>query len=144
MKAALLRRLTTSDQGTLGLLQFGAEQVRTLELPWRDNKPQRSCIPAGEYTCAIVNSPKFGRVYGVRNVPNRSAVLIHPANLAGDVDLGFDTQLHGCIAPCERTGVMRNSKGVLQLAGLVSRPAWNRLMEWGAGDNFTLTIEDTP
>jgi len=142
MLAALLRRTGCSDQGTVGVLSFGAEVTHTLELPWRDNLPQRSCIPPGVYTCAIVNSPKFGRVYGVQAVPGRSAVLIHPANFAGDATLGYTTELHGCIAPCLRVGAMRNAAGRMQLAGLVSRPAVLRLMEWAAGQPFTLTIED--
>ena len=31
--------------------------------------------------------------------PNRDHILIHPANLAGDVDKGFVSQLEGCFAP---------------------------------------------
>lgn len=137
---ARLLRGPNSDQGTFGLLTFGPQSCRTLELPWRDNRTRRSCIPPGTYLCAIVQSPKFGRVYGVRRVPGRSAVLIHPANLAGDVDLGWTTQLEGCIAPCERVGSMPNNAGRLQAAGLVSRPAVARLMAWAKGDPFTLEI----
>lgn len=101
---------------------------------------QRSCIPAGRYLCELVNSPRFGRVYGVRNVPGRSHVLIHAANLAGDVEAGWDTQLHGCIAPFERLGAMRNKAGRMQAAGLVSKPALRRLMDWAAGRPFELEI----
>lgn len=139
MKATLVRTPST-DQGTFGVLTFGPNVCRTTELPWRDNRSQRSCIPPGTYRCAIVQSPRFGRVYGVQNVPGRSAVLIHPANFAGDVDMGYDTQLHGCIAPCERVGLMRNSAGQMQSAGLISRPAWSRLMAWADGKPFELEI----
>ena len=138
---ATLRRATSTDQGTFGLVTFGAQCVHTVELPWRDNRSQRSCIPAGAYRCAIVKSPRFGRVYGVQNVPGRSAVLIHSANLAGDVDLGYTTQLHGCIAPAMRLGAMRNNAGQMQAAGLVSRPALSALMDWAGGEPFTLEIE---
>jgi Family of unknown function (DUF5675) len=129
-----------ADQGTFGRLVFGAESCYTTELPWLDNLRQRSCIPAGVYTCAPVQSPKFGRVYGVQAVPGRSNVLIHSANFGGNVDAGFDTQLHGCIAPCERVGIMRNSKGMMQAAGIFSRPALNRLLAWAAWQPFTLEI----
>lgn len=137
---AFLERAPSTDQGTFGVLTFGGQTCRTTELPWRDNRVQRSCIPTGTYTCAIVQSPKFGRVYGVQNVPGRSAVLIHSANFAGDVDMGYTTQLHGCIAPCERVGLMKNNAGNMQAAGLVSRPALARLMAWAAGNPFTLEI----
>ena len=122
------------------MLTFGAEVVHTVELPWRDNKQQRSCIPVGSYKCAIVKSPKFGRVYGVLNVPGRSNVLIHSANFAGDVENGWTSQLHGCIAPAMRVGQMRNNAGAMQSAGLVSRPALSRLMEWADGQPFELEI----
>jgi hypothetical protein len=137
---AALRRAPSTDQGTFGLLTFGAEVVRTLELPWRENRPRRSCIPPGVYECAMVNSPRFGRVYGVRNVPERTHILIHAANLAGDVDLGWTTQLHGCIAPVMRVGAMRNKAGAMQAAGLVSATALRQLMTWAAGRPFELEV----
>jgi len=137
---ATLQRSASTDHGTFGVLSFGDQACRTTELPWRDNRKQKSCIPVGTYQCAIVNSPRFGRVYGVADVPGRSNVLIHSANFGGDVDMGYTTQLQGCIAPCERVGLMRNKAGEMQTAGLVSRPALNRLMAWANGKPFTLEI----
>ena len=119
------------------MLTFGRNTVYTIELPWRDNARQRSCIPVGVYQCAIVNSPKFGRVYGVANVPGRSNVLIHSANLAGDVELGYKSQLHGCVALGMRLGKIGN-----QRAALVSRPALRLLHDWAGGKPFTLEIHN--
>lgn len=133
-------RTPSTDMGTFGVMTFGNQACRTTELPWRDNRTQRSCIPVGTYECAIVQSPRFGRVYGVARVAGRSHVLFHSANFAGDVDLGYTTQLHGCIAPCERVGMMRNNAQKMQVAGLVSRPAFNRFMAWADGKPFTLEI----
>jgi hypothetical protein len=87
-----------------------------------------------------VRSPKFGKVYEVKNVPNRGNVLIHSANVAGNSDLGYDTQLHGCIAPATRLGLMRNKAGDMQLAGLVSRAALTQFMRWANDKPFTLRI----
>jgi hypothetical protein len=139
MLRATLQRGASTDQGTFGVLSFGGQVVRTIELPWRENVRQRSSIPTGTYQCGIVSSPRFGRVYGVRDVPGRSHVLIHSANLAGDVDMGWQTQLHGCIAPCLRIGQMQ-ANGKWQRAGLVSRPALRQLMEWADGRPFELEI----
>lgn len=141
MKIVRLIRGQSTDQGTFGRLIFGTNVVHTVELPWRNNARQRSCIPVGSYPCSIVNSPRFGRVYGVANVPGRSHILIHSANVAGDVDMGWDSQLHGCIAPAERLGAIKNTAGRMQRAGLVSRPALRRLMAWADGKPFTLEIE---
>lgn len=135
-------RIEHTDEGTFGTLSFGSSWVRSVELPWRDNRRQRSCIPEGRYRCEVVTSPRFGRVYGLQNVPGRSHILIHSANLAGDVDKGWETQLHGCIAPCRLLGKLRTKTGRLQRAGLVSRPALTELMAWGAGQPFDLLIKD--
>lgn len=141
MKATITRTPST-DAGTFGVFRFGSTSVHSLELPWRDNRRARSCIPAGVYQCAIVKSPRFGLVYQVQNVPGRDHVLIHRANLGGDVDKGLDTELQGCIAPFMRLGAMRNSKGVMQAAGLVSSSAFRQFMEWAGGKPFTLEIEN--
>ena len=138
---ARIIRSPCTDQGTFGRLVFGSQVVHTVELPWRDNARQRSCIPPGAYTCALVQSPRFGRVYGVQAVPGRSHVLIHAANLGGDVEQGWATHLHGCIAPAERLGAIRIPSGRMQRAGLVSRPALRRLMAWAGGQPFTLEID---
>ena len=140
-KTASITRTTSSDQGTFGVLRFGPTVAHSLELPWRENKRQRSCIPPGTYRCVRVKSPRMGIVYQVLDVPGRDHVLIHPANLAGDVDLGFTSQLEGCIAPHFKPGVMRNNAGAMQAAGLVSRPACNALMSWAGGEPFTLEIQ---
>lgn len=139
--ATILRRQST-DQGTPGTLCFGTSMVGTMELPWRENKKQLSCIPVGTYLCTWSRSPKFGMCYHLHGIPNRSSVLIHAANLAGDVLLGYDTQLQGCIAPCTKLGLLRNKAGAMQLAGLISRPALLKLEDWGGKANFELRIED--
>ena len=43
-------------------------------------------------------SPKFGPCYHVQEVNGRTDILIHPANLMGDTQRGFASQLLGCIA----------------------------------------------
>lgn len=140
MKTARLARYDSTAQGTFGVLSFGPSVVYSTELPWRDNLRQKSCIPTGKYICQIVKSPRFGRVYEVKKVNGRSNVLLHSANFGGNIDEGWTTELQGCIAPCLRVGVMRNKAGNMQKAGLVSRPAVSRLMEWADGEPFTLEI----
>ena len=142
MREAVIIRIENTDEGTFGVMAFGREHCRSLELPWRNNRRQVSCIPPGRYRCVMVTSPRFGRVYHVRDVPGRSAILIHSANLAGDERRGWTTQLQGCIAPFDRPGKLRNNTGDLQRAGLVSRPAVTRLNAWGGGQPFDLLIKD--
>lgn len=139
-KRALLFRAELTDEGTFGMLIFGMQSCRSLELPWRDNARGLSCIPTGAYRCTPGLHPRFGQIARVADVPGRAGILIHSANFAGDKTLGWTTQLQGCIAPCERLGSMRNNAGAYQRAGLLSRPALTRLLTWADGRPFDLEI----
>ena len=81
---AKLTRYMCTKEGTKGFLEINGITFHTLERPWLNNKRLESCIPEGTYECQMVNSPKFGRVYGVKNVPNRSHILIHAGNYVKD------------------------------------------------------------
>lgn len=140
MKMVRMNRTPCTDEGTFSVLLFGDKILQATELPWRDNQPSISCIPKGTYTCALVVSPRFGRVYGVQDVPGRSHILIHAANFGGDVAKGYQSHLEGCIAPSLRTAFLNNDKGVSQRAGMESRAALKVLMDWAAGDPFQLVI----
>ena len=77
----------------------GIFQCNTIELPWRFNQTQRSCIPEGTYRLQKRFSPKHKAHLLVTGVPNRSLILLHPANNA-------PLELRGCIAPVTNlTGV---------------------------------------
>ena len=140
VKRATLTREPFSDAGTFGLLAFGTNNLRSVELPWRDNQPRKSSIPIGVYRCELVNSPKFGRVYCVLDVPGRSHILIHAANFGGDVELGFPSDLLGCIAPVMSIGMLQTKAGAMQKGGLKSRNALELFMSWAAGEPIELEI----
>ncbi|WP_081295268.1 DUF5675 family protein [Gilliamella sp. Choc4-2] len=119
-----LTRLKTSEHSTFGKLQLPSGMVlSTLELPWKDNQRQISCIPASIYQCDIVNSPKFGRVYQVKDVPNRSHILIHAGNWTKDTQ--------GCIL----VGMSNNDTQLFE-----SRKALNLLMNELNGQSFKLEV----
>lgn len=82
--------LATAVHGELTL--NGKHIAYTIELPWRDNKRRASCIPEGTYLLRKRYSEKFKWHFVLLDVPNRSCILIHPANDA-------QKQLQGCIAP---------------------------------------------
>ena len=136
MKRAVLTRGPSTDEGTFGLLQFDGSTLHTTELPWKENRTGESCVPVGTYRCEIVNSPRFGRVYGLRDVPGRQNILIHAANYGGDKSKGLRCELLGCIAPAMTVGPLNG-----QMAGLQSRQALTELMAWGGGLPFELEIQ---
>jgi hypothetical protein len=127
--AVLTRQRQTAD-GTYGVLTVGGEQIAyTLELPWRDNHPETSCVPAGTYPVTLEFSPHFGRVlWELRGVPGRSECKFHPANVP--------SELRGCIALGDAFADFDGVEGVV-----ASRHATGRLMDTYDGyETFTLTI----
>jgi hypothetical protein len=52
----------------------------TMELPYKDNQHQISCIPSGVYFVEKRYSPEHGNHFHVLDVPNRDMILIHEGN----------------------------------------------------------------
>lgn len=135
MKTATVTRTTSGPKATNGtiLLKDGPLVLFsgfTVELPWMNNAPRKSCIPKGSYTCEMRTSPKFGLVPHVLNVPGRTAILIHPANYA--------RQLLGCIA-LGLSSADIDGDGTLDVAS--SKEAVRRFIEALGGDkSFALVV----
>ncbi|MBS3993110.1 MAG: hypothetical protein KGZ87_05290 [Bacteroidetes bacterium] len=124
MKLVLER--TYYAQATHGTLYADGKAVcDTLELPWRFNKRQVSCIPEGSYRIKKRFSAKYKWHLEVLKVPGRSGILIHPANDA-------QKELQGCIAPVSYLSGMGK--------GVYSRKALNKLLELLEG---VLTTKET-
>lgn len=130
-----LCRMKRSDQGTRGILFYNDFSCHTLELPWRNNESNISCIPAGEYPVEIRVSPKYGKIYWVRNVPHRSYILIHSGNYAGDKSKGYKTHVAGCILIGQRRGILGGQWAVLN-----SRITVKRFMRALENEPFKLRI----
>ena len=138
MRDVDIYRLRRSDQGTEGILVTDGYECKTLELPWRDNRRQISCIPPGEYKVEIRISNKYGRVYWVRHVPDRTYILIHSGNYAGDKSKGFKSHVMGCILLGKKSGFLGG-----QVAVLNSRVAVRAFMEEMEYEPFMLRIQET-
>lgn len=97
---------------TVGVL-YGPEGIicNTIELAWRGNKQEVSCIPEGLYPLLVGHSPKFGAVIRVMAVSGRSGIVFHPAN--NPHLYSGRRELRGCIAPCMSVSLaMGLSKGI--------------------------------
>ena len=142
MSHAILSRERSGKHGTVGVLCApGLPPTAVMEPPWRGNRRNRSCIPAGLYEVVPHLSPRHRRCLLVTQVPGRSHILFHAGNLGGDVERGWHTHTKGCLLPGLRRGEM-SVGGRRQRAVLASRPALRRLMEWAAGRPFVLDIRD--
>lgn len=79
-------------------LDNGSEgpQCDTLELAWRDNKDDVSCIPAGIYTLERIKSAKLGWCFAIYPVDGRQDIRLHRGNHANSDNLER-SDVHGCI-----------------------------------------------
>ena len=93
----ILRRFRSDDEGTFGTLELDGQVFFTVEKPWADNKPFKSCIPEGDYMLIPHKSDKYGHVLVLINHKlgvtqykepdsTRYACLIHAANYPKDVE----------------------------------------------------------
>ncbi len=121
-------------RGTMGRLTGPnlTAPIHTLEEPWQSNQRRISCVPAGVYLCTPhgweLNSTKhFKRVWEVRNVPNRTAILIHGGNTLADTE--------GCILVGLDAGQFRIGRSQMALT----------MLRNAIGENpFALTIQEVP
>ena len=101
----LIRLEEDEEFGTFGVLRINKILFcATLEPPDRENIPNRSSIPAQQYSCSPFNSPKFGYTYKVDKVPGRSYVLFHAGNLVEDTQ--------GCILLGQYWGKLGGDRAV--------------------------------
>lgn len=142
MKEVVLAREPSTDEGTFGTMAVDGKVFFSLELPWRDNRRRRSCIPTGGYVCKLVRSPRFGQAFTVTGVPGRSAILIHPGNFGGDVEKGWQSHVEGCILLGLRRGKMTNISGRPQRCIFLSRPAVREFMELVGSGPFLLLVKE--
>lgn len=113
MELVLIR--TYQLKGTNGQLYAAGEKFcDTIELPWKENQRQVSCIPEGRYELRRRYTPKFGYHFLLREVPGRSNILIHAFNDAM-------AESRGCIAPVSQlSGEGRGHYSRLALARMVT------------------------
>jgi hypothetical protein len=128
----ILQRDDQNATRTLGTIGDSAGVLaQTLELPWNNNAPDASCIPAGTYLCTLRWSPEHAmNLYWITGVPNRADVEIHWGN--------FPSNTLGCVLVAES----RDPDGT-DVDN--SKTAFARFMAHLAGaSSFTLTVADVP
>ena len=134
MRTVKIVRDVPSTLGTFGTLKAGTFSCYTGELNWHDNKTGISCIPPGVYKCALWDSPKFGLVYKIADVPGRTNVLVHRGNFCADEGHG-KSDIEGCILLGNAIGEIAGQKALLSSKDAVAR--FESEME---GEPFELTI----
>ncbi len=110
----------------------------TLELPWKDNAKQLSCIPAGVYKVVPRNSLKYSNHLHITGVTGRDFILIHWGNYAASANPKTGTpDIKGCVLVGYGYADLNGDK----LPEIVqSRKAFNDLMA-ACPNGFELTIQ---
>jgi len=130
IEQATIHRLEKSDVGTFGVLSLdGRAFCVTLEPPDNGNARDISCIPEGVYLCKPVNSPHFGHVYEIVDVPGRTNILFHPGNIRRDT--------HGCVMLGRQYGTLNGERAVL-----TSSKTCDDFFSEAGGDSFRLRVVD--
>jgi hypothetical protein len=89
----------------------GAPLYQTIELPWKANKRNVSCIPEGSYVCKRYIRTNGQVCWELHNVIKRDDILIHIANTVRD--------LKGCIGIGGRKGWVKKLGWVNALFGVL-------------------------
>ena len=132
MKHARIVRITSNPvTGTCGAMSLdGVPFSVTLEDYWRFNKPNVSCIPAGQYLCKRYHSKKYPNTFEVTGVEGRSKILFHSGNTEKDTK--------GCILIGSRYGLLGSRHAILR-----SKIVFDKFIK-ALGDDyeFILTITE--
>lgn len=131
VKKVTIKRTEHSDKCIRGELKIDGldhNSIYTLENPKRNSK-EDSCIPAGNYQCSPFSGTKYKDVYEVKNVPDRTAILIHNGNVEKDT--------LGCILVGSSLGEVSGEPAVLN-----SKKTLDYLRSLLGKEDFDLTILD--
>ena len=139
MIKARLERESTGEEGTFGRLIFPHYSCFTLELPWRGNAKNISCIPPGVYNCFFSRMSRTvgGRreLYRIWEVPDRSGIFFHAGNWAGDRSQGYKSDSLGCPLLGRQRGILAKQRAILG-----SQTAVAEMLEYLEKQDFELTI----
>jgi len=95
MKYIKIKRFKYQDKQTLGVGKVISDcnpiyEFKTLELPWKNNERNISCIPPGTYIIKKHYAPHLKQhCFLLYCVKNRSEIMVHAGN--------FYTDIKGCV-----------------------------------------------
>lgn len=139
-----IKRYGSTPIGTFGELKVYndvdvAFECFTVERPWLDNEPFKSCIPADNYVLEAHDYGKYSGTFAIvggtvshqqEEGYKRFACLFHSANRMGDVV--------GCIGLGERLGAVYGDWAVLSSKGAMTE--FIKVLK-SIDEQHTLTIE---
>lgn len=133
--AVIIKRTPDNGTETVGSLSatraidISTFSCKTLELAWKNNAHDVSCIPKGTYKVSL--RPFYSTtMYQILDVPGRSGIFFHVGNFWHDV--------LGCVILGATLSDI-NKDGQIDVAS--SKPTVAAFMDFFDGEDFELTIE---
>ena len=129
MKLTIIR-LEMTEIVTRGvMLVDGSCKFVTLELPWRNNERNISCIPSGNYGLVPHSGAKYKDTFRVESVPDRGDIICpHIGNAASDTQ--------GCVL----LGMQFSDFGIAPAVSYSSRAMGNFRLLTAREDELSLEI----
>lgn len=122
MREVVIARHGSTPWGTFGHLAVAGERFPTVELPWKGNQRNISCVPTGTYELVlgrhVSEDGSSYPCYELRDVPGRSNVEIHIGN--------HIRHLLGCVAIGTRFEIIDGLPGVASSS--VAHARWMAIM----------------
>ena len=117
--------------GTFGVMKLNKEVFCvTLEPPDIENTKNISSIPAQQYLCRRIISPKYSECFEIQDIPNRDHVLFHAGNVV--------EHTKGCVILAEHYGKLQENRAILNSGNTFKK--FMKLME--GYNEFHLTIRE--
>jgi hypothetical protein len=134
--AIRLTREPSNEKQTQGILQIMESgqvvfECKTLELPWKGNQRNISCIPTGNYTVEKRFTQERGNHFHLLNVPGRSSILIHSGN--------YYSHTLGCILVGEKFSDLNKDGFVDIVSSRITLGKMNDILP----RQFSIGIQDT-
>ena len=133
-----LKQIMSDDQGTISCLRIPAYEWSCFinELPDRNNERSFSRIPRpATYIAKFVNSKKFGDVYLLMNVPDRSGILMHSGTYAGDTKKKWKSDVLGCLEFGLKVVILNGQRAVVNSRS--TRDTFQKLLD---GEDFKIIL----
>jgi hypothetical protein len=130
----ILERFEDDGEQTLGEMRLFRDNellmtCKTIELPWKNNRKNVSCVPKGMYVVSPYSSKKFPNVYELQDVPGRDYILIHVGN--------YNKDSNGCILVGDSHADINND-GLKDVTN--SRVTLNKLRDFIKDEEFDIII----
>ena len=152
-----LKRVGKGKESTAGILSVNDKILcQVIELAYKDNQREISCVPTGTYRIAFRKEGGFYNRYiakkwaaeieqsrgmlELQDVPGRDYILIHVGNWAGGYSKPSNTE--GCLLLNERVSQLENGEWIGSSSVSAYKSVYKAIAQWLEHDDVQIEIVD--